>query len=718
MRQTLAERWRLMALVGPLIAVALGALGQITSDDPPAEAATGGPEMVLNVVGGSCDDLVRPTECDVALGAQFTLAVIALDIPTEGYVYAGTFIRFGPDLVYAPTAEPHDEVRWPDCLPGNLARFQGDATSTDPFWGLQNVAHGCASSVDEDALPSYYVGTMTEILLVCTSVDSSSLVQLLPEGHPVASTLGAAFVGPNHQTITPKVSNVQINCGAGGPLDTPTPTHTSEPTATPTATEGPPLKGNDDFAAAFVVNAPLPYTNEQDIRDASIEALEPEPCNRLGESVWFSYTPANDAILSASVEGGVSVLAVYTGASLGTLANLACRVGNESLVRVTFSAIAGELYYVQVGFRTGVDPSFRSSSVVFRLAEEEPPPKGNDEFANAISITDPLPYSNKQDVGGALLEVGDPTNCGLTSSVWYTYIPSEDIILSFDTSASDFTTKVAAYAGTTLSSLDAVSCGEDIVGKADTTYYFQLGSGENGASGNLSFEFTAITCRVEGCPNVVLNVAGGTCDAPVAPSTCDVASGEKFSLLVNILGAPPQGYILMQSYIVLSSDLAYDINSASVQEEVVWQDCSIAIKAPLGAQSFIHGCLTGLVPPLTSSDYLGTFVALSVTCSSAASSTEVQLLDVNDPLAETNGTVFSLDDGSQLIPDVDNLTVNCVGSPPAVGGIALGGGLDPLPALDSELLSFALVWWLVAGLAATSFALAVGAAATFALKRQ
>ena len=141
------------------------------------------------------------------------------------------------------------------------------------------------------------------------------------------------------------------------------------------------MKGNDDFAAAFVVNAPLPYTNEQDIRDASIEALEPEPCNRLGESVWFPYTPANDAILSASVEGGVSVLAVYTGASLGTLANLACRVGNESLVRVTFSAIVGELYYVQVGFRTGVDPSFRSSSVVFRLAEEEPPPKGNDEFA-------------------------------------------------------------------------------------------------------------------------------------------------------------------------------------------------------------------------------------------------------------------------------------------------------------------------------------------------
>ncbi len=84
-----------------LLAVAAVVLFTLTLTDTGSEtvsAASGGPEMVLTIKGGSCDDPVRPTKCNVPTGASFTLSVDALGIPGGGYTLMQTAIDIEGNL--------------------------------------------------------------------------------------------------------------------------------------------------------------------------------------------------------------------------------------------------------------------------------------------------------------------------------------------------------------------------------------------------------------------------------------------------------------------------------------------------------------------------------------------------------------------------------------------------------------------------------------------
>ena len=175
---------------------------------------------------------------------------------------------------------------------------------------------------------------------------------------------------------------------------------------------GPPAKGNDDFAGGVAVSSPLPYNNTSDTWLATLEAGEPQPCASIAHTIWYSYTPSSDGILAAGVEGAApnettdTALAVYTGASLGTLTNVGCdnNAGVGVGSRVAFAATGGVTYYFQVG--TALEDR---GNVVFKLSSELPPAKGNDDFINAVQISEPLPYVNTQDTKGALMEPGEPS---------------------------------------------------------------------------------------------------------------------------------------------------------------------------------------------------------------------------------------------------------------------------------------------------------------------
>src|SRR5207253_1242987 len=85
---------------------------------------------------------------------------------------------------------------------------------------------------------------------------------------------------------------------------------------------------NDAFANATVISA-LPFSDVVDISAASMEAGEPPSSCSGGSSsqrtVWYAFTPAVSAVVTASVAAQFStVVGVYSG-GLGGLAEITCR---------------------------------------------------------------------------------------------------------------------------------------------------------------------------------------------------------------------------------------------------------------------------------------------------------------------------------------------------------------------------------------------------------
>ena len=123
-------------IFGALALLALASSGVLWHDSGAASAATGGPEMVLNVKGGavSCPQGEDPSHVCVPTGTSFTLSVEAVAIPAGGYILMQTYVDFGPDLVYKPAGAPNDEIVWPPCTLGGLREQAGPEV----------VNHACA----------------------------------------------------------------------------------------------------------------------------------------------------------------------------------------------------------------------------------------------------------------------------------------------------------------------------------------------------------------------------------------------------------------------------------------------------------------------------------------------------------------------------------------------------------------------------------------------
>src|SRR2546427_6538843 len=160
---------------------------------------------------------------------------------------------------------------------------------------------------------------------------------------------------------------------------------------------------NDAFATATVIGA-LPFSDVVDISAASMEAGEPPSSCSGGASsqrtVWYAFTPAVSAVVTASVAAQFStVVGVYSG-GLGGLAEITCR--SPFVVRdATFLAQAGTTYHIQV------DGMFGQTGVLELRLDVVPPPP-NDLFDNATAIG-ALPFDDTTDLTAASLEEGAPT---------------------------------------------------------------------------------------------------------------------------------------------------------------------------------------------------------------------------------------------------------------------------------------------------------------------
>ena len=124
-----------------------------------------------------------------------------------------------------------------------------------------------------------------------------------------------------------------------------------------TAASFPTPGSNDDFADAFVIPEPLPYTNSQSTVGATSEPGEPIPPSGQGCStnmdvtVWYKHTPASNQTLTADSFGSDydTQLIVWSGTSIGTVTFVGCNDDSGGLQsQVAFSASAGATYYFQV----------------------------------------------------------------------------------------------------------------------------------------------------------------------------------------------------------------------------------------------------------------------------------------------------------------------------------------------------------------------------------
>lgn len=108
---------------------------------------------------------------------------------------------------------------------------------------------------------------------------------------------------------------------------------------------------NDDFADA-VSTSPLPFSNSGSTAGATTEVGEQSPCGGIAATVWYEYTPDENEIVTADTFSSDydTVLAAYSGTSLGSLSLMACNDDFAGLrSQVIVGLTDGNTYYFQVG---------------------------------------------------------------------------------------------------------------------------------------------------------------------------------------------------------------------------------------------------------------------------------------------------------------------------------------------------------------------------------
>jgi len=210
--------------------------------------------------------------------------------------------------------------------------------------------------------------------------------------------LGCTFVGGSVQfTTQPNVTYyIQAGSVATGPANLQLNVQQVPPPA------------NDDFVDAKIVG-PRPFVDPVDLTSATTEPGEPMAPGgffTIEASAWYAFTPEVTESVTASLSSCCvgSVLAVFTGSSLQDLTEVAARYGSGQLV--TFQAVAGTPYYIQLGRGSLVGGT---AQMTFRL-EAAPPPVANFYFFPF----DASIYNTVQFMDMSF----DPANVGFASQVW------------------------------------------------------------------------------------------------------------------------------------------------------------------------------------------------------------------------------------------------------------------------------------------------------------
>ncbi len=227
---------------------------------------------------------------------------------------------------------------------------------------------------------------------------------------------------------------------------------------------------NDAFATPTVVAAEPPQFVSGTLRLASKQAEEPDHAGDPGgHSVWYSWTPSVsgpvDVSTCTSFTALDTVLAVYTGAALGSLTPVAanddgspgifpeCSAGNSE---VSIDAVAGTTYRIAVDGAEGAVGRF-NLQIKGRPA--------NDDFANA-QLLPGTPAGIQSTNRLATKQAGEPDHAGNAGghSVWYSWTPSASgpvVVFTCDSFESGIDSDLAVYTGSSVDALTPVASNDD-----------------------------------------------------------------------------------------------------------------------------------------------------------------------------------------------------------------------------------------------------------------
>lgn len=246
---------------------------------------------------------------------------------------------------------------------------------------------------------------------------------------------------------------------------------------------------NDGFANATAVTS-LPFTDSGDLNGTTTEAGEPQFCNFMSQTVWYSFTPSTSQALKVDLNGsdfGV-VLNVYRSFSPGIFGlgfDGCLGFGGSTELNVD----AGTTYYFQAG-----SVSFGPAHLQLNL--QPVPPPANDDFGAATPIGS-VPFSDNVDRTSATEQPGEPvfTSCGpISHTVWYAFTPSTSGSYFASGNAPGVNSMMTLYTGSAVASLTPLACGQSdrllFHADAGTTYSIQVGSYDGQPGATQSFSLT------------------------------------------------------------------------------------------------------------------------------------------------------------------------------------------------------------------------------------
>ncbi|NDC80968.1 MAG: hypothetical protein EB090_06870, partial [Verrucomicrobia bacterium] len=219
---------------------------------------------------------------------------------------------------------------------------------------------------------------------------------------------------------------------------------------------------NDNFASGTGL-AGSSWTSAGSNVNGTSESGEPAHAGQApAKSVWYSWTAPSSGSVTMGTAGSAfdTVLAVYTGSSLGALTAVASNDNRTTGVtdsQVTFQAVAGTVYRIAVDGKSGASGNLTITGSLSGVIV------GNDAFASAIACAGTSFTVTGSNVG-ATKEVGEPSHAGQSGgkSVWWTWTAPASGKLTLATAGSNFDTLLAVYTGDVVSALRGVASNDDV----------------------------------------------------------------------------------------------------------------------------------------------------------------------------------------------------------------------------------------------------------------
>jgi subtilisin family serine protease len=268
---------------------------------------------------------------------------------------------------------------------------------------------------------------------------------------------------------------------------------------------------NDSFAAA-VATSTATWTLTGNNTDGTSETSEPAHAgNSAAKSVWWAFTAPSSGICTLRTLGSAfdTVLAVYTGTSVGALTAVASNDNSSSTVldsTVSFSAVKGTIYRIAVDGKSGASGVIQlSASLVSALTPV------NDTFSAATVLTGTTFAVNGSNIG-ATVQTGEPKHAGVRGgkSVWWSWTAPSTGTFTLATTGSSFDTTLAIYTGSAVNTLAVVGSNDDqskslrtskvVVSVVSGTTYRIAVDGYSAASGSIALSGSLVAKVVLAAP--------------------------------------------------------------------------------------------------------------------------------------------------------------------------------------------------------------------------